>query len=160
MSEPSPDIVEIAPDQDLVFQKSVFLASSPTFDDCYHSFSGQKDKSPSFPLFEKPWKGTTIDVLEIWLRAFHGNLNEASFKIAIPKVYDIMAIAQKYCFELKDPKPWFDQWYEKNKGDIKEQLLLLCWEFRHDKAFLQLSGFLVYHPNGRVTALSQALTTA
>ncbi|KUJ21789.1 uncharacterized protein LY89DRAFT_608287, partial [Mollisia scopiformis] len=96
--------------------------------------------------------------VELWLRYFHGKLDDESLKIPIGELRALIECHRRYFFPLEKLNKWFEQWMEHKGGkkmkkfslDELRKLMYPCQEFNHAQGFAYATKKLVYETPGHV----------
>ena len=73
------------------------------------------------------------------------------------EVWHVIRAGDKYIFNLKDTRPWFYKWYDRNvkeqepDSEIARELAFPCWVFDHAVGFAHVTEWLVYNFPGHIT---------
>jgi len=102
-------------------------------------------------------EGDTRVSMELWLRVLHEDALGHLHEMPRMEIWHVIRAGDKYIFNFKDLRPWFDEWYDRNveeqelDSEIARELAFPCWVFDHAVGFAHVTKWLVYNFPGHIT---------
>ena len=97
-------------------------------------------------------KEDVVTAMEIWFRAVHNAIIESTYDVPLSEMWNLIAAADKYEWDIRKLNDWFAQWHKKNfKADLDtRQLVYPCYRFDHAVGFAQATKALAYNSLGHI----------